>query len=151
MKFTLTVYGTPVPAGSKRAVTIGKGSATERVGVIDANKKAAPWKKEITQTAGRAMAAQGMEMLAGPLEARFTFFRARPKGHVGARGLKPSAPPYPTTKPDALKLARGVEDALTGVVYLDDSQIVTELLKKRYGTPERVEIEIVQVEDQLAI
>lgn len=141
-KFYLTVYGTPAPAGSKKAVPMGKA----RWGVVDANDKAKPWKREVTQAAGRAMEDSGTQLLTGPLEVRFTFYVRRPKGHTGVRGLKPSAPPFPTTKPDALKLARGVEDALSGVVYGDDAQIVTELLEKRYGTPERVEIEISTLE-----
>jgi Holliday junction resolvase RusA-like endonuclease len=45
-------------------------------------------------------------------------------------------------KPDVLKLARAVEDALTGILYRDDAQIVTEVLRKRYGDPPRVEIRL---------
>jgi Holliday junction resolvase RusA-like endonuclease len=44
-----------------------------------------------------------------------------------------------------LKLARAVEDALTGVVWRDDAEIVAEGLAKLYGTPERVEISITEV------
>ena len=35
--------------------------------------------------------------------------------------------------PDVLKLARGVEDALTGIVWRDDAQIVNESLNKVVG------------------
>jgi len=34
-----------------------------------------------------------------------------------------------------LKLARAVEDALTGVIWADDAQIVDEVIRKRYGRP----------------
>jgi Holliday junction resolvase RusA-like endonuclease len=130
-----TVYGTPAPAGSKKAVPMGG-----RWGVIDDSKRSRPWKNDVAQQAGLAMA--GHEMLRGPIEVLFRFFVRRPKGHFGKRGLMPSAPAYPAKKPDVLKLARAVEDALSGVVYNDDAQIVHELLVKEYGEPERVEIEV---------
>lgn len=142
--FALTVYGTPQAAGSKRAFTWRAKDGRSGSNVVDANPKSKPWKDQISQHAGEAWGVNAP--LEGPLKVRFTFFRKRPAGHYGsgrnASVLKPSAPTYPTSKPDALKLARAVEDALTGIVYRDDAQIVTELLEKRYSTPERVEIQI---------
>ena len=73
----------------------------------------------------------------GPLRLTLTFFRTRPLGHYGtgrnAAQLKDRAPDKPTVRPDTVKLTRAVEDALTGVVWRDDSQVTTHLLKKRYG------------------
>jgi Holliday junction resolvase RusA-like endonuclease len=139
MSFKLTVYGTPAPAGSKKVVPLGP-----RYGVVDASKRSAPWKKEIRQAAGRVM--QDSPLMDGPLAVRLRFIVNRPKGHYGsgknAGRIKESAPLYPTVKPDVLKLARAVEDALSGIVYRDDAQIVSELLEKRYGSPERVEIDV---------
>lgn len=129
-----TVHGTPQPAGSKRAFFRGG-----RAIVVDANKKTRPWKDQVAQIAGEAMA--GRQLMRGPLWLILRFYVRRPKGHFGRKGLLPSAPAHPTTKPDVLKLARGVEDALSGVCYVDDAQIVAEELWKEYG-PERVEIEI---------
>lgn len=138
-EFRLTVYGTPAPAGSKKVVPLGS-----RYGVVDASKRSAPWKKEIRQAAGRE--ANGKPVMDGPLAIRIRFFVRRPQGHFGtgrnAGVVKGSAPAFPTVKPDVLKLARAVEDALSGIAYRDDAQIVTEVLEKRYGTPERVEIMI---------
>ena len=107
---------------------------------MDANPKAKGWKTLVAQAAGEAMA--GRELLRGPLAVSLRFYVRRPKAHYSARGdVKPSAPPYPTGKPDVLKLARGVEDAMSGVLYGDDAQIVHEILTKDYG-PERVEIAV---------
>lgn len=39
---------------------------------------------------------------------------------------------YPSVKPDITNYAKIVEDALNGIWYKDDCQIVTETLKKRY-------------------
>jgi Holliday junction resolvase RusA-like endonuclease len=62
-----------------------------------------------------------------------TFYTPRPAGHYGKRGLRPGAPTRPTTRPDVLKLARAVEDACTGIVWRDDSQIVDEVLSKWFA------------------
>ena len=47
--------------------------------------------------------------------------------------MKGSAPFYHTTKPDALKLARSTEDALTGIVWADDAQTAVLEISKRYA------------------
>lgn len=131
-----TVYGKPQPAGSKKAFVRGG-----RAMIVDDAKGSRPWKTMVAQTAGDLM--NGRELLDGPLELSLVFVVPRPKGHFGAKGLRPSAPHYPTVKPDVLKLARAVEDALSGVVYRDDAQIVEELLAKEYGEPARVEVRVV--------
>jgi Holliday junction resolvase RusA-like endonuclease len=61
--------------------------------------------------------------------------------------LRASAPRYPTGRPDVLKLARACEDALTGVIWRDDAQIVVERLYKDWGEPARVLVEIEQLAD----
>jgi len=140
--FSLTVYGTPAPAGSKKAFAIRRGGVpTGQIAVSDASPRSKPWKAEIRQAVGRAWT---WPVLEGPLAVSFTFYVRRPQGHYGsgknAGRVRDSAPDLPTVKPDLLKLARAVEDAMSGAVYRDDSQITTEVLRKRYGTPERVVI-----------
>lgn len=76
----------------------------------------------------------------GPLALVVDFYVPRPKAHIGAKGVKPSAPHYPTTRPDITKLLRAVEDAMSGIVYRDDAQIVHQQAMKRYGEPARCEI-----------
>lgn len=163
---TFDVIGHPEPAGSKRAVSIrrkgGGGWVAGGARVIDANPKAAPWKAEVAFAAHRAMLtaygpsagcvippqdplpAPGSHLFDGPLGLRVTFRLKRPKGHFGsgrnAGAVRHSAPRFPCVKPDATKLLRGVEDALTGVVWRDDAQIVEQFVSKRYGEPEGVEV-----------
>ena len=136
---SFTVHGTPAPAGSKKAVPIGG-----RWGVVDANPKAKGWKWQVAQVAGEVM--RGCELYQGPIRLMLCFYLRRPKAHYNLtlHQLRPGAPEHPTRKPDLLKLARGVEDAMTGVVYRDDAQILDEVLEKRYG-PERVEITVERV------
>ena len=131
-----TVFGTAQPGGSKRAFTP---RGWKRPVVVDANRKAAPWKSHVAREAAVAMS--GKPLLSGPLLLVVTFYRARPKGHVGKKGnVLESAPAYPETKPDLLKTIRLVEDAMTSVVYRDDSQIVEHRARKLYGEPARVEV-----------
>ena len=112
-----TVRGEAAAAGSKRAF---RNPSNGRMIVTDANPRARPWKALVADAAAEAMA--GRAPLEAALAISITFYVARPKGHYGsgknAARLKPSAPARPTTKPDLLKLARGVEDAMSGKLGL---------------------------------
>ena len=114
--------------------------------VVDANPKSREWKTHVAQEAGKI--ADGM--LEGPLFLHAIFFRPRPASHFGTGKnsgvLKPSAPPYPITRPDTTKLLRAIEDAMQGVLYRDDAQIVRQIVSKAWGTPARCEIRIETVE-----
>jgi Holliday junction resolvase RusA-like endonuclease len=135
-----TVYGDAKSAGSKRAF---RHLNTGRVIVTETVRGSKSWQGSVA--AAGAEAHRG-PLLDGPLRVVFTFYRPRPRSHYGtgrnADTVKPSAPRFPATRPDVLKLARGVEDALTGVVWADDARIVTEELRKRWGSPARVEVEV---------
>lgn len=136
-----TVYGTPQPGGSKRAF-FRPGMRVPSV--VDANPAVIPWRGAV---AAAAVSAWGNRpLLDGPLYLGVTFFRPRPQGHFrsgrNAGTLRLNAPTHPTTKPDALKLARAVEDALSGVLYRDDAQIVQETITKAWGEPARAEISL---------
>ena len=124
------VPGEVRPAGSKRGF---RNKKTGRIIITDANPKAKDWKASVAHAACEVVA----EVLTCPLAVRMDFIFTRPKGHYGSGkncgALKDSAPPHPAGRPDCGKAARGTEDALTGIVWRDDSQIVTEVLTKRYG------------------
>ena len=137
MRLKVTVIGHPEPGGSKR--WLGKGRP-----VIDDNPKVMPWRALV---AAAAVAAMGdREPLTGPVGVAFTFFVRHPQGHfrTGKRAgeLRASAPRRPTVRPDVTKLIRSVEDACTSILWRDDSQIVFQVGRKLYGTPERCEIEL---------
>lgn len=48
----------------------------------------------------------------------------------------------PIVRPDASNYAKGIEDALNGIVYKDDSQIVDARIRKFYSINPRVEIQV---------
>lgn len=143
-----TVYGKPQPAGSKRAFAIKRdGKPTGQIAVADANPKAKGWQQEVAACAIAASEHPDgsiRALLTGPVACEMTFYVARPRGHYGtgrnADQLKDSAPSFPVVKPDALKLARGTEDAMTGIAWRDDAQVVDMQVRKRYGLPERCEV-----------
>ncbi|MGH9932948.1 MAG: RusA family crossover junction endodeoxyribonuclease [Pyrinomonadaceae bacterium] len=146
-RINFTVLGDAKPAGSKRAFALKRrdGSpvlrpnGTQVVTVVDANPNSKPWKQEVARAAREAYCG---DLLDGPLRLHLKFFRPRPKGHFTTTGLSKAGRESiaPTTKPDVLKLARAVEDSLTGVIWRDDSQVVVELLTKEWGEPARVEV-----------
>lgn len=130
-----TVLGKPQPAGSKRAFPYHKKVGGDLgVRVADANPEAKTWKMMV---AAAAREAYDGPLLTGPLQVTMLFTQRRPKCHYGtgrnANILKPSAPLLPIVKPDVLKLARPVEDAMNGFPWRDDSQTTDLILRKRYG------------------
>lgn len=139
------VIGHPEPAGSKKAVPPRGGARFAQV--IDANPKAAPWKKLVAATARGSVLKHRFDVIDGPVWVSMVFHVRRPGSHFRTDGVTLSAEgqrkPYPTSKPDVLKLARAVEDALTGIVYVDDAAIVSESLRKEYTVgPEGVVVTV---------
>lgn len=158
-QYTFSILGVAQPGGSKQAfVPVDRKKICECgpipgklpfrreggsiiVSVVDANPNVDVWKKHVARIA--------REEYHGPMfdraiAARFVFYRARPDSHYGKAGLNKQGRdnPFPSTKPDALKLARALEDALTGICYVDDALIVRESISKEYGEPPRVEVTI---------
>ena len=131
MTITFFVPGIPAPGGSKRFVGLSK--KTGRAILIDAaGERNKNWRASVAAVGAGAMS--GIQRLDGPLAVEFVFFMPRPKGHFRTNGtVRDGAPRFPTTKPDALKLARSTEDALTGTVWHDDAQTVDVKAMKRYA------------------
>ena len=53
---------------------------------------------------------------------------------------------YPTVKPDTDNIAKSILDALNGIAYKDDKQVVTLSVKKRYDEVPRVSVWIYEEE-----
>ncbi len=126
----LFIRGVPKPGGSK---TPGISKKTGKQYVYDACKGNKAWKNTVAQY---AKAHYRGELLDGAILIVAIFYMPRPKSHFNSKGiLKPSAPKYHTTRPDATKLFRALEDALTGIVWTDDARIVGQEVKKNYADP----------------
>lgn len=125
------VPGIPKPGGSKRAFRNRK---TGGIIITEDCKGNKDWRACVKMFARESYSGPPLN---GPLKVWATFYMPRPKGHYGTGKnegtLKPSAPEYPTTTPDATKLWRSTEDALTGILWRDDAQIVTQIISKEYA------------------
>jgi len=146
------VYSRPATQGSKKLVGIySRGQPVFKGGrpltrIADDNPKLGEWRQQVAYAARQVFSG---ELITGPVELRLTFARPRPQGHLhagrkNAGEVKASAPEFPTTKPDLTKLTRAVEDALTGVVWKDDSQIVEQHIRKVFDECFCVSVVIVE-------
>ncbi|AIQ19539.1 hypothetical protein H70357_24600 [Paenibacillus sp. FSL H7-0357] len=134
-----TVYGAPVAQGRPRATT-----ATGFVKMYDPAKS--KHYKDYVRLASREYApphplqgALGLEVIA-----------YRPLTSVIRKSLKKAAAAekgeiLPLTKPDADNYLKGITDALTNIMWVDDSQVVEATVKKRYSAKPRIEISIWEV------
>ncbi len=121
MNISFFVPGIPVAKGSAKAFYI---KSLGRAVITQTNKaKQDPWASLIAVMARNA----GCTPQKGPVKLSLSFWFPRPKSHYrtgkNCHELKYAAPRRHTSKPDKDKLERCVLDALTGVAYLDDSQV----------------------------
>lgn len=134
------VPGTPATAGSKRGFFNKK---LNRVLLVPANKRTKPWMAQVSAYALEAMDRAGkVPLLTGPVLLWIEFLTERPQSHfrtgTHAGELKPNAPRLSEKKPDLTKLERAVEDALTKIVWRDDSQVAMKNTVKQYARPDQV-------------
>lgn len=143
------VSGIPQPKGSTRGFYAKK---LQRVIITAANSKTRPWEQAIRAEAKIA----GCKPVTGPVRVGLLFYLPRPRGHSGKRGLRPSAPMHPITKPDIDKLARAALDAMTHEAWVDDAQVVDLSVTKLYasdvrGPGVRIELSPVAAADAAAM
>jgi len=135
---TFFVPGTAKPKGTLISGTRKDGRRFQR----QLDNGHSDWAARVTYGARGAMG--NRPPLEGPIHLELTFPRARPKNQFGtgkkATVLRADAPALPACKPDADKLMRLVADALTGVVYVDDQQITTVTIRKRWGDVPGVQV-----------
>ena len=128
--FTITVHGTPGPQGSKTRNAAGA--------MYESSAKVKPWREAVKSAALDALAYDDeWQPLNEAVLLEVVFTLRRPKGHHGtgrnAGVVKPSAPSFPTGKPDTDKLLRSTQDALKDAgVLLDDSVVTDTTAAKRY-------------------
>jgi Holliday junction resolvase RusA-like endonuclease len=95
-------------------------------------KTSAEWKAQVAWIARQNYAG---DLLGGPLVMLLVFVLPRPKS-------LPKKIREHVRKPDLSNLLKAVEDALKGVLYHDDSQLVDINISKEYGSPPGVRITV---------
>lgn len=132
------VSGQPISQGSKSAYVVqGRAVLVELADKPKANRPAGGlkrWRAHVGWQARIAMQQAKLARFEGPVHLDVEFVLPRPPSHyTKASGrLTKSAPDHPAL-PDLSKLVRAVEDAMSGIVYGDDRQIVTLNASKRYA------------------
>lgn len=153
---SLRVTGIPAPGGSKSAhvlhrrdgsMVMRKGGGGPVINMVDAGKRNKDWRAVVSYYAAEIFKTP----LTGALEVKLEFFFVRPQGHFKgndrSRPLKANAPRWHTKKPDAIKIARSTEDALTGIAWHDDAANVFVSSRKSYADWNGCNITITPVEE----
>ena len=148
-----TILGEQRPQGSKISHALYKGGEVVKkkgraiIITRESCKYLAGWRNQCAEAALAAVCGAGPRppLIRGPVAMTVHFIRARPKGHYRtgrySHLLKDASPEYPIVAPDVSKLVRAVEDAIKGVIWGDDSQVVNHVASKRYG--QRFETEVI--------
>lgn len=118
------VEGIPAPGGSKNAFPFRRADGRIGVRMVDAGKGNAEWKRIVGWKAKAYMVHNLYPLLAGPLALSLEFVMPRPKSAKRQHHI---------IRPDLTKIIRAVEDGLTGIVWIDDAQIVSQACIKRYA------------------
>lgn len=125
------VPGKPQPQGSKTKT---------RWSMFEDNPNVGPWRERVALVAHEEMKDR-VQLVGVPVVIGVEFIMPRPTSTP--KGWTPPA----LKKPDQDKLIRAIGDALTGIVYKDDSQVTTHLLHKRLaelgeGTGARIHVAV---------
>jgi crossover junction endodeoxyribonuclease RusA len=124
-----TVYGVAQPKGNMKAY-VPRGMKFPVI--TDSNRNARSWAQLVAEGASRAIAGlDDRSVLTEGVRVSVAFYLPRPKKYQ-RRGV----PRAHLVAPDIDKLLRSVLDALSGVVWVDDSQIVDVVTVKRYADME---------------
>jgi crossover junction endodeoxyribonuclease RusA len=123
MTIDFAVHGVPQPQGSAKAF-MPKGARFPIVTSDNPNLK--DWRLLVAAAAQPAAQAHGIILLATPVGITLRFVLPCPQSARKRQG-KPHM-----TRPDLDKLARACLDALTGVLFQDDGQVVSLACEKRY-------------------
>ena len=131
MRIEFNVFGLPKGQPRARAFAFG-GKAGKKVSVRMYDPGTAEGWKSCVAIAARDHLPP--EPIAGPVALTLLFRFPRPKSHFTKKGLRPDAPIYVTSKPDADNAAKAVMDCLTQLgAWKDDAQIVALDVTKVYG------------------
>lgn len=136
---SIVVAGPPVPKGRPRmSVVAGHARAFTP-------SRTRRYEDLIRLEAGRVM--EGREQLQGPTRVRIRAYMQMPQAIARHKVKGPGAEAgviRPLTKPDADNFAK-VIDALNGIVWRDDAQVVELTVEKFYSSRPRLELEAIEI------
>lgn len=136
MKLTLTIPGEPVAKARPRVM---------RSGITFTPAKTKNYETLVQELF--AIKYSSHTPLEGPLRCYIDAYMQIPKSASKKKlGAMQKGNIRPIKRPDVDNLCKSITDALNGIAYRDDSQIVTCVIQKMYSDTPRVELEIEQME-----
>lgn len=127
----------PVEQARPRAVRFGTG-----VRMYDP-KKVAIFKRQLGMIAKQQMLNLGLDPYDDPLVVRMKFYRpVQASISKRERAKRLSGIHRPTVKPDLSNYIKSTEDALNGILWVDDNLIVAETAEKFYSEHPRIIVEV---------
>lgn len=147
-RVVVNVHGVPAPKGSMKAFVVGR-VAPRAVVTHDNNERTKMWAGLVGEAARAAMVGRVM-FRDQAVQVHVEFRLPRPAGHYKPSGeIRRSAPRFPLVKPDLDKLVRATMDAIKGVVFDEDSRIVSIAAGKYYATADVGPGALITVTEQL--
>ena len=132
-----------VPAGKGRPRALRRGN---HIKLVTPDETAA-YESKVALAGHQAMA--GRALLSGPVCAVLTIKLPIPASWSKRKQAAALAgTELPTKKPDADNVVKAIFDGLNGVVWIDDTQVVDMVVRKRYATVPGVAVRISNVEYQ---
>ena len=128
------IYGDPIAKGRARVT-----------------KKGYAYTPQKTQVAEQSFQYQSLKHrpdkpLNGPIFIDLVFYRSIPRSFSKKkRTLAILEAIIPTTRPDLDNLTKLVKDAMNGIFYIDDSQVVGMKCEKFYSETPRIEVKLLEV------
>lgn len=131
---SFTVYGEPTAQGRPKFARIGNG-----VRAYDPA-KSRDYKQSVRAA---ALEVKPDVLLEGALSLVVMAYRTVPKSFSKKKAAQAIAQEIqPTTRPDLDNIIKGIKDALKGVIWRDDSQVVNISAAKWYSDTPRVEVSV---------
>ena len=93
-----------------------------------------------------------LEPLLGPVEVRYSFFMKIPKSTSGIKRRQMlNRKIHHIVKPDLDNLEYLITNAMKGIIYRDDSQIVRKYAEKFYSDTPKVVVQVIDICDTISI
>lgn len=140
MEIRIVIPGEPVPQARPRFARRGNFVQT-----YDEPKS----KRYKEHVASSAVQIKPKELMQGPLEVEVLIYRKTLKSFSKKKAEQAEAKALrPITKPDVDNYAKGIIDALKGIVWQDDGQVVRLITEKFYSSEPRAEVIVRHLESQ---
>ncbi|MFT8928502.1 MAG: RusA family crossover junction endodeoxyribonuclease [Sporolactobacillus sp.] len=137
-----TIFGEPVAQGRPRFSTFG--GHARAIDPPDSRE----YKKYVKLMASQNRPHTPIE---GPVELKLLIYRPLLKSmSKKKKAAAVSGTLRPIKKPDVDNVAKGIMDAMTGIIWQDDKQVVSLQVAKFYSESPRVEVLVVELDEMVA-